>query len=106
MTMVHLSIDPILLELEVGSYVVPILLTTLAGLVSRRRKNQWLMGGDTGGSGISSGYGGGGKIRNGSGIRGMGGGTVRIGAGAGTKGIGGGVRMQVRYDAQLTTLLL
>ena len=42
--MVHLSIEPILLDLEGGSYAGPILLSRLAELVSRRR-------GCTGGSG-------------------------------------------------------
>ena len=95
-------LEPILLELEGGHYVGPILPMPLAGLASGRR------GGDSSGSGGSRKVGKGDVHSGGGGGRygGKGGGADRGGASGGGGGSGSTARVRVRYDAHLPALSL
>ena len=106
-TMVPLSVEPIILELEGKMYMRPLLQTTLVELINRRHGN---CGGSGGGSSGNV-SGGGGGIRGGcSGDSGVNGGRGRGrglgGAGIRTGGSGGGVRVWVRYEVHLPALSL
>ena len=108
---VPLYLEPILIELEVGRYMGPILPVPLEDLVSGRHD-----GGGSGGGGISGGgngvdvkgYGhssGRGSV-GGGGYGERGGGAGWGGAGTGGGGDGSTRRVRVRYDAHMPTLSL
>ena len=98
---VTFSLDPILLNLEGGRYVGPLLPMPLAELVSdRRQQQQWQR--KTGKGYGRGGSGGGGRGGGGDGEKS--GGAGRGGAAGGGRRSGSTVRVQVRYDAHLPTL--
>ena len=114
-TTVPFSLDPILLKLEGGHYVGPLLPLPLADLVSGRRDS------DSDGTGVSgsgsNSKGGKGEVRGVSdsgggsggsrcGYGGKSGGVVCGGAGGGGGGVGSTAGMRLRYDAHLTALSL
>ena len=107
--MATLSLEPILLELDCGKYMGPILPATLGKLVIERRANQRPPGGGTGGS-----RGGGGcrrrrsgdVIRSRGGSRGKGGGAGQRGDVTDTGGNGCGAKVWVKYDVQLPDISL
>ena len=110
--MVLFSVEPILLELEGGRYVGPLLLAALVELVCGRRGVG--NGSGSGGGGVRSGggVGGSGGTSSGGGSSGGGGGinvgrsrcAGCIGSGAGTGGSRVSTRVQVHYEAHLPVL--
>ena len=96
---VPFSLEPILVKLEGGRYIVPILLAALADLVAGRQPAGGSApkgggggsGGSNGGGGGSGGSGGGHKIKNSQPM---------------VAASGGSTRVRVRYDAHLPSLSL
>ena len=122
--MVTFSSEPILVKLEGGRYVGPLLPDTLVDLVSGRRDSGGCRcGGIIGDSGVSGGSGCGGNGCDVIGIGGTGssggsrssGGSInggrgraasRVSAGEGDGGYRGAARVQVRYEAHVPSLSL
>ena len=108
------SLEPILLKLEGGHYVGPLLPLPLADLVSGRRGGSGGTGGGNGSGGNRKGEkeeGCGGGIGGGSGggsgeYGGKSRGAVRGGASGGGGGAGSTARVQARYDVHLPALSL
>ena len=101
--MVPFYVEPILLELEGGKYVVPLLPPTLAKLVSGRH------GGVVNGDGSVSGGGGsgsGGSIDDGGRYGGRGREVGQSGAGAEAGGLGDASRVRVCYETHQPALSL
>ena len=94
-------LEPILLNLEVGRYVVPILQRPLSYLLAGRRP-----GGNSGGNISGNSIRGGDKIRGSSGDGGKGGGGCAANTVAKDGTSGGGVRLQVSYNSHLPTLYI
>ena len=117
--MVPLLLEPILLKLECGRYVGPLLPDTLveifSGIYGGGRSGGSNRGGGSSKNGSRGGVNGGGSGGGGSGGGGIsgsdrngvrGGGAGHGGAGVGTGGAGGATRVQVCYEGHLTSLYL
>ena len=104
--MVTFLVELVLLNLECGRYMVPLLPDNLAEMVSGRRVGGGGRGGGGSGSRCCGSIGIGGSGRGGGGNGGRLGGAGRGCVGAGSGGARGAVRVRVHYEAHLPSLTL